>query len=615
MACGPNGRGQSERACVGGEWSATGPCIDEDVCEDTTLQAGSTPCGPNARGTLLQVCIDGQWQDGSTCEDGDVCVDTATGPGVRTCGQNGRGTLQVVCVSGQWQEDTTCLDPDVCSDTDTQTGTTNCGLNGRGAFDQVCTQGQWQDTALCVDPDECTDGTASPGTTSCGAGNQGTLEQLCVAGSFVDSLNCIIESRPPNILLIIADDVGAEASSIYPQALGSLGAAPMPNIEALANEGLTFDSAWANPVCSPTRGTIVSGLYGNRTGVLTPGDRLDPNVQTIYDYLSAAPQPYDIGVFGKWHLAGINNNDNQLDEVQHVLDTGVPFFEGFVGGLVEDYFDWPLVTSAGIETPMTEYATSVITDRVIAYITARETNAAETPWFAHVAYNGAHDPFQVPPSDLHGVDVGSLQPGDMNTSVAVYHAMIEAMDTEIGRLLGAVDLSKTLVIYLGDNGTPREVKDSTSPVRDSKISTYEGGIWVPMVMAGAGITRSGEREPSIVSAVDLYATIISQAGHDISQLNDSFDITPLFSDSAASTGRQYAFTEHCSTNSALGRHIAIRNQRYKLLRSRTTWGLFDLQNDRSEASNLYNDSSYANVRSELEGQLALIQANAAAGCF
>ncbi len=88
-------------------------------------------------------------------------------------------------------------------------------------------------------------------------------------------------------MLIIADDLGAESTSLYPDIAGDSGQVPIPNIEALAQNGLVFDNAWASPVCSPTRGTIVSGQYGHRTGVTTVGNVLPTSTVTLFDRLTA----------------------------------------------------------------------------------------------------------------------------------------------------------------------------------------------------------------------------------------------------------------------------------------------------------------------------------------
>ncbi|HEX6240627.1 MAG TPA: sulfatase-like hydrolase/transferase, partial [Polyangiales bacterium] len=97
----------------------------------------------------------------------------------------------------------------------------------------------------------------------------------------------------PNVLLIIADDLGAASTSLYPELAGNSGAVAIPNIEALAQNGLVFDNAWASPVCSPTRGTIISGLYGHRTGVTTVGDVLPTSTVTVFDRITAeSPEHY-----------------------------------------------------------------------------------------------------------------------------------------------------------------------------------------------------------------------------------------------------------------------------------------------------------------------------------
>jgi hypothetical protein len=96
----------------------------------------------------------------------------------------------------------------------------------------------------------------------------------------------------PNILFILADDLGAESTSVYPQLAGNNGQVPLPNLEALA-AGLVFDNAWASPVCSPTRGTIISGTYGYRTGVTTVGNVLPTSTVTLFDRLTSDSPNYE----------------------------------------------------------------------------------------------------------------------------------------------------------------------------------------------------------------------------------------------------------------------------------------------------------------------------------
>jgi arylsulfatase A-like enzyme len=412
----------------------------------------------------------------------------------------------------------------------------------------------------------------------------------------------------PNILLIVADDVGAEASSLYPNLVGASGAVSMPNLEKLAAGGLVFENAWVNPMCSPTRSTILTGLYGHHTGVLVAGDLLATSTTTIWDYIrKESPAKYDMAVFGKWHLGGNGGN------VQHVIDMRVPNFRGFLGAQIGDYYNWVAYDSNGGSSTITTYTTTALTDWAIEFIKKHEATRPQDPWFVYVPYNAAHTPNQVPPANLHSIDVGGLAPGARaGNNIPVYKAMMQALDTEMGRLLKSVDLKNTLVIYVGDNGTPAFVKDAGSGVRGSKTSTWEGGAKVPMVMAGAGVTRKG-REAALVNGVDLYATIAAAAGIPVKKANDGYSILPLLSDAKASTGRNYALTEFCTPGVS---RFAIRDQEYKLIFDNAVgWGLYDLLEDPLEASNRYNNPSYSAPQAKLQAELNKLKASATAGCF
>jgi arylsulfatase A-like enzyme len=424
-------------------------------------------------------------------------------------------------------------------------------------------------------------------------------------------LSCSVSSAatPPNILLLVADDVGAESSSLYSGLVGKSGAAPMPNLEKRAAGGLVFENAWVNPMCSPTRSTILTGLYGHHTGVLVAGDVLATSTTTIWDYIrKESPAKYDMAVFGKWHLGGNGGS------IQHVMDMRVPNFHGLLGFQVSNYFNWAAYDSAGKQEQVTTYSTTALTDWAVDFIKKHEAARPQEPWFVYVPYNAAHGPFQVPPANLHTMDVGNLKPearaaGNLN----VYKAMIQAMDTEIGRLLKSVDLKNTLVIYVGDNGTPADVKDQSAGVRGSKTGVYEGGAKVPMVIAGAGVTRQG-RETALVNGVDLYATIAAVSGIPVSKANDGFSLVPLFTEAGASTGRNYAFTEFCQGNNTA--RFAIRDPQYKLMFDNASgWALFDLMKDPKEADNLYDKPAVAAVQTKLKAELDKMKASATKGCF
>jgi arylsulfatase A-like enzyme len=420
----------------------------------------------------------------------------------------------------------------------------------------------------------------------------------------------------PNILFIVADDFGAEASILYPQLSGNSGQVPTPNLQALAAGGVVFDNVWANPVCSPTRAAIVSGLYGHRTGVTNVGEVLQPATTTsIFEYIAAAsPENYAMAVYGKWHLG---------PNIQHVRDTGVPEFRGIISGGISNYFNWSYTDIDGTTTSTTTYSTTALTNFAIEFIADHEAGpSASEPWFMYLPYNaphgtGASTGFQVPPANLHSVNVGGLQPGAIQNSIPVYKAMIQAMDTEIGRLLaslgpvGSPERDNTVIIFMGDNGTPMAVKDSGARVRGSKSSIYEGGVRVPLFVTGPGVTRAGAREDALVVATDLYATLAELSGVPVSQVGNSFSLVPLLGDAGAVTGRTFAFTEMCTTQ----KFYAIKNDRHKLMNNNGAWALYDLVADPLETTNRYNDASLASVRATLEAELLALEQSAQDGCF
>ena len=432
----------------------------------------------------------------------------------------------------------------------------------------------------------------------------------------------------PNVLLIIADDLGAESTSLYPTLTGDSGAVPVPNIESLAQNGLVFDNAWASPACSMTRGTIVSGLYGYRTGVTSVGAVLPTDTVTLFDRITAESPSYGQSFFGKYHLGGGNidpkANGAFADApkiLQHVRDLGIPNFQGILGGGLTDYFSWNIYNINGPAVPTTTYSTTKLTDLAIDYIHNQESTQPTNPWFVYQAYNaphaanGANNPFEVPPPELHSVDlstVGSPKPGTYATNIPVYKANIQALDTELGRLLKAVDLEKTVVIFIGDNGTPGPVKDTNSKIRGSKGSAYEGGVRVPLVIAGAGVTRKGRTDDLAVSS-DLYATILSLTGINVSQVNNSYSLKPLLSDKTGTSGRTVSFSESSSGTS--NRVYGLKDKRFKIVSNLKKRELYDLVADPLEKTDLYANPAYAAVRATLEAEIDKLNADAKPGYF
>ena len=401
----------------------------------------------------------------------------------------------------------------------------------------------------------------------------------------------------PNILLVISDDLGLDASSGYQ--VGS-DLPTTPTLDELAANGLIFDNAWAYPLCSPTRATILTGRYGIRTRVLAPSDPISLTETPLQSFIDTnVPNTYTHAVFGKWHLSGRDNGGIDNPNLM-----GVDHFAGFDGGGVGDYFDWTMVEN-GRESPSDIYTSTAFVNLAIDWIAAQQE-----PWFAWLAFNAPHTPFHLPPLDLHDRD--SLSPDQQSIDqdpLPYYLAAIEAMDHEIGRLLESFSdetRANTVIIYMGDNGSPRRVYQG-SPRQRGKGSVYQGGVAVPMIISGRGVTRMGEREDALVSGVDLFATIANLAGTGTTEFNDSLNFADLLS-SAGSGPRSYAYAEVVSGD--LGRdEWAIRNDQYKLMRQLPRpEELYDLQADPMERENLLrNGSNVDAILAELRAQAAMIR--------
>jgi len=371
--------------------------------------------------------------------------------------------------------------------------------------------------------------------------------------------------KKPNILLIIADDMGLDASPNY--TVGSI-KPNLPIIENLVQTGITFNNVWSNPTCSPTRATILTGKYGFNTGVLKVDDELSTSETSLQKYLDTQlNSTYSSAVIGKWHLSKDANHPNNI---------GLNYYAGSIGGGLKNYWDWDLVIN-GEKTPSTYYNTSKYTDLAIDWV-----NNQSDPWFLWLAYNAPHTPFHLPPTNLH--TQGELPTDDtsINTNPLPYYlASIEAMDSEIGRLLNEMSTEEkdnTVIIFIGDNGTPNQVVQEYDS-RRAKGSIYQGGINVPMIISGKNVNRFNEIENSLINTTDLFATIANIAGVQVDEINDSKNFIDLFSNSEVKI-RDYVYAE-------TENDITIRNSTHKyLLFQDGSEALYDLSNDPFETKNL-----------------------------
>ncbi len=415
--------------------------------------------------------------------------------------------------------------------------------------------------------------------------------------SFLSSCKDDMEVIPPtvdspNILLIIADDLGKDAINGYPE--GNI-KPNTPNIDAIRNSGITFNNLWVYPTCTPTRASIITGKYGYRTGVKWASDELPSSEKTLQKYISEQTNnQYTSAIVGKWHLSGNNSTVNPES-------FGIDHYAGLIRGTVNDYYNWQL-TEDGSTNLQTEYITEVFTDLSIDWV-----NEQSRPWFLWLAYNAPHTPFHVPPIEMH--TQGSLpEYVDGADPIPYYLAAIEAMDFQIGRLLENIpeeERENTLIIFLGDNGTPVDVAQSPYSSGTVKGSLYQGGINVPMFISGKDVSRTGT-DDNLITSTDLFATIAEIAGVNIPEINDSKSFKSLLTESATLRNYQYSEMDNGNTDA-----WTIRNNKYKLIvNSNGEEEMFDLINDAYEQENLMNNmliSDEANAKLDLESELLKIR--------
>jgi len=352
----------------------------------------------------------------------------------------------------------------------------------------------------------------------------------------------LVAQDQPNILLIIADDMGVDVTNGYHN--GSL-MPTTPTLDSLRSVGITFENVWSAPKCTPTRGLIMSGKHGVKTGVLgTPGNLNLTDISLLKAVETETNGDYADAVVGKWHLS-------QGAGLDHPEQHGADFYSGAFGAGVDDYFNWTK-TESGTNSTETEYATTHFTNTALDWI-GNQTK----PWLMWLAHVAPHSPVHEPPAGMYTISA-------TGTNFRKYIAMIEAMDFEIGRLLNNLSTDErenTLIIFVGDNGTPNNFTQDYPP-NHGKSTLYQGGIRVPMIVAGKGVTRQGEREAALINVVDIYATILDVVGAELEGgIYNSLSFHHLLTGDAGAT-RDYNYSELLSQGEG---GLTIRNEQYKLI--------------------------------------------------
>jgi arylsulfatase A-like enzyme len=446
-------------------------------------------------------------------------------------------------------------------------------------------------------------------------------------------------TRRPNIILILIDDLGARD-------LGAFGSTfyETPRLDRLAASGMRFDRAYAScPVCSPTRASILTGKYPARVGITQwIGGALKGRLSDV-PYLHYLPRSefslaaalkesgYQTWHVGKWHLG-----DEPFFPEHHGFDVNIagrhvghpPGPNGYRGP-----YNIP-----GFTGPEGEYLTDRLTEESLRLIRRRDPTK---PFFLNLWHYAVHTPIQAPPELVEkyrakaarlGLDrIDPIAPGEVLAlqsppgqprrhlsrrlvqSNPAYAAMLENLDTNIGKLLDTLDelglTQDTIVVFTSDNGglsTAEGAPTCNHPLAEGKGWCYEGGNRVCQFISWPGEFPAGQVSVEPVTSTDFYPTLLEAAGLPARPLQhcDGVSLTPLLRGTATTLDRKQIFWHYPHYSNQGGRPAAaVVEGNWKLI-----WHfeddrveLFDLARDVSESTNLAD--RHADVVERLRGSL------------
>ncbi len=381
---------------------------------------------------------------------------------------------------------------------------------------------------------------------------------------------------PPNIILIMADDLGYAGISCYGN-----DTIQTPHLDQMAAQGLRFTDFHSNgSVCTPTRAALLTGRYQQRAGlegvIYVRGETrktgLDTTTYTLAEGLKS--QGYATGIMGKWHLG----YDTKYNPVAHGFDT----FYGYVSGNIDFHshydnagiYDWYHNQDSIHEEG---YVTDLITAHAIDFIELNQ----DKPFFLYLPHEAPHVPFQGRNDPAYRFSDNTFTYyGPVKDRSRAYREMVEVMDEGIGAILErlkSLGLSEnTLVVFISDNGA--ETFGHNGFLNGSKGSLLEGGHRVPAIAYWPGKIGAAVTDQTTMS-FDWMPTFLSLAGMEASSLPlDGKDLSSLlFTDEALSA--RPLFWRYRQARS-------IRHGHWKLLLEKQDTFLFNLAADLGEQSNL-----------------------------
>ena len=417
-----------------------------------------------------------------------------------------------------------------------------------------------------------------------------------VAAAWLDSESALAEPEAPNIALFLADDLGWTG-------LGSFGSDfyETPNLDRLAAKGLKFTNAYsACTVCSPTRASIMTGMYPARLRLtdFIAGQNRPYAKMTIPDWTKGLESKratvaealkergYRTIHIGKWHL-DFPDRDNQ-GPTHHGFDVSHDKPPGTRGYYIADK------TVRELELK-SNYATDYLTDKAVQEIQASDDN----PFFLYFAYHVPHTPIQGR-DDLVAAYEKKVDPNAIHKN-PTYAAMVESLDMSVGRVLDTLERrgisDNTLVIFTSDNGglTQRYGKHDefpeNLPLRRGKGSAYEGGVRVPTIAYWPGKTTPGSESQTPIMTIDLMPTLLAASGaspdNSLFKQMDGRNLLPLLKNPKQRLNRSLFWHYPHYHAGGDGPYSAVRSGNWRLIEFHEDGRLelYNLQKDLGETQN------------------------------
>ncbi|QDT49001.1 Arylsulfatase [Symmachiella dynata] len=387
-------------------------------------------------------------------------------------------------------------------------------------------------------------------------------------------------AKPPNLLFILTDQHRQDSVGAY-----GLSSVKTPHIDRLASDGIRFELAYAaQPVCSPNRASIFSGLYPHGHGVPENNIPLPEKVVTFANRLQSAG--YETGYFGKWHLG-------------RRFGTGFEQFPEYpADGRGKDHY---FIMADGSR----RYAPDVLTDDAIEFLRKKR----DRPFFAMLSYYPPHPPYSVPQKyeDLYLKDYPD-EP--LRRS---YYGMCTKVDEQIGRLLDVLDeldvRDNTLIVFTTEHGHFFQGgggRGDRLDKRSLKRACYDEAARIPLVMCLPGVIPGGQTSRQLICSVDLKPTLLNLLGLEIPEYLHGHDLSEVVRGRVKQLRDYLVFVNVPFVEQPeRGLERCVRNDQWKLILSDTVNPeLYDMHNDPQEHHNLYEQRRGSPVVRGLVNDLA-----------